>query len=126
MSSRTVISFDLHKLGWKSFEDLTACIFREVLGQTLQVFADGPDGGRDGAFYGNWSPPSEKSKCETFSGNFTIQCKHTSKNQKSISLSIIGEEVQKIERLAKQGLCDTYFLVTNYSISANQSESIEK
>jgi hypothetical protein len=30
------MQFDLHKLGWKSFEDLVACVLRETLGPTFQ------------------------------------------------------------------------------------------
>lgn len=48
------MQFDLHKLGWKSFEDLIACVLKETMGQTLQVFSDGADGGRDAAFFGTW------------------------------------------------------------------------
>lgn len=51
MPAATHISFDLHKLGWKAFEDLVVCIFRDLMGQTFQSFADGADAGRDGAFH---------------------------------------------------------------------------
>ena len=50
--------FDLHVLGWKAFEDLVGCIFRDILGQTVQIFAEGADGGRDAAFRGIWSGTS--------------------------------------------------------------------
>ncbi|EPB6712244.1 hypothetical protein ACRRGZ_003695 [Escherichia coli] len=62
------IQFDLYKLGWKAFEDLISCILKETLGQTFQVFSDGVDGGRDGAFYGSWS---ETSSGEIRNGSFT-------------------------------------------------------
>ena len=42
--------FDLHKLGWSSFQQLCHTVGGEVLGQTLESFADSNDGGRDGAF----------------------------------------------------------------------------
>lgn len=125
MSPPVHISFDLHKLGWKAFEDLAACIFRDVLGQTIQVFADGPDGGRDGAFNGKWKDIKD-SKSTTFSGNFTIQCKHTSDASKSFPITLIKDEVPKIKRLAKDGLCDVYFFVTNYSIPGETAKQMEK
>ena len=89
-------SFDLHKLGWKAFEDLVACIFREVMGQSFQSFTAGPDGGRDGAFYGQWRP-----QCGNLqSGSFAIQCKHTSKPESTLIEQTIQKELAKIVRLA--------------------------
>jgi hypothetical protein len=37
--------FELHTLGWRSFQDLCAAILREVWGQTVQPFADTRDAG---------------------------------------------------------------------------------
>lgn len=122
MTSDLSISFELYKLGWKAFEDLTGCIFREVLGQTLQVFAEGTDGGRDAAFHGTWIVDAH----ENFSGTFTIQCKHTSSDSKSLTKNIIQEELPKINKLFNKGLCDNYLFVTNYSVSAKKAESLEK
>ena len=115
------ISFDLHKLGWKAFEDLVICILKDVMGQTFQSFADGVDGGRDGAFHGKWSP----SNGENLVGTFTVQCKHTSQPEKSLPFSIINEEFPKLNRLAAQGFCDNYILVTNYNISAEKAREAE-
>ena len=112
------MQFELHKLGWKSFEDLIFCIFTEIMGQTLQNFSDGPDGGRDAAFYGIWSPHEEV----LLSGNFSIQCKHTSKPNLTMRVSDFRDERTKITRLAKQGLVDNYVLVTNRNVSAEVSE----
>ena len=47
--------FDLHNLGWNSFQQLCLTITREILGQTVESFLDSRDGGRDGAFTGTWS-----------------------------------------------------------------------
>ena len=100
--------FDLHKLGWKAFEDLVACIFREVMGQSFQSFTVGPDGGRDGAFYGTW-----EAQCgDILSGNFTIQCKHSSKPERNLNNSAIQDELAKIEHLAADGLADIRNLST--------------
>ena len=107
--------FDLHKLGWKAFEDLVACIFREVMGQSFQSFTVGPDGGRDGAFYGTW-----EAQCgDILSGNFTIQCKHSSKPERNLNNSAIQDELAKIEHLAADGLADIYILVTNLKLPGN-------
>jgi len=116
------ISFDLHVLGWKAFEDLAGCIFGDVLGQTLEVFAAGVDGGRDAAFVGTWL---ETETGETYTGSFCIQCKHTSKATRAISLAAIRDELEKVTRLAEAGLADNYFLVTNYSVPAGLAADIE-
>ena len=111
-------SFDLHKLGWKAFEDLIDCIFREVMGQSCQSFAVGPDGGRDAAFYGQW-----RTQCgECLSGSFAIQCKHSSKPEQNLTYSTIQEELVKIGRLAAAGLADNYIFVTNLILSAENEK----
>ncbi len=117
------LSFDLHLLGWKAFEDLVGCIFRDILGQTLQVFSDGVDGGRDAAFYGTWT---SKNLSESFSGSFCIQCKHTSRPSKSLPITTVNEELHKIKRLSNAGQCDNYFLLTNHALPAGVSEEVEK
>ncbi|URI07479.1 hypothetical protein MW290_02335 [Aquincola tertiaricarbonis] len=119
----TTPTFNLHILGWKAFEDLVSCVFRDILGQTLQTFAEGADGGRDAAFKGIWSPEANKA---TDYGTFCVQCKHTSKASKSLNNSVVNGELEKVARLAAEGLCDTYFLVTNYSLPANLAGELEK
>ena len=116
-------SFDLHVLGWKAFEDLVGCIFREVLGQTVQTFAEGPDGGRDAAFKGTWSGTNSTI---ALSGSFCIQCKHTSKPAQNFSMTNVKGELKKVRRLARDGLCDNYILVTNCQLPAGISEKAEK
>ena len=109
-----ISSFDLHKLGWKSFEDLVACIFRDIMGQSFQSFAEGPDGGRDGAFYGKWQTSRE----QHLDGSFVIQCKHTSKPAANLTQTIFDKELKKIRRLSERGLADNYIFVTNYILPA--------
>src|SRR4051812_10313481 len=74
ISSRTscdsCIMYDLHNLGWNSFQQLCLTITREILGQTVESFLDSNDGGRDGAFSGHWTPTGR----EDLSGQFVIQC----------------------------------------------------
>ena len=72
-------SFNLHLLGWHDFQKLCHTVAREVLGQTVVGFVDTNDAGRDGAFYGSWSP----SEGESYQGNFVIQAKHTALPNKS-------------------------------------------
>jgi len=65
--------YDLHSLGWKSFQQLCLTIAREVLGQTVQSFLDTAAAGRDGAFAGSWKPQGG----EAVQGRPVIQSKFT-------------------------------------------------
>ena len=116
------LSFELEKLGWKAFQDLVWHIFDKAMGPTFQLFADGPDGGRDGAFHGKWT----SDKGEALSGSFTIQCKHTSKPNKTLPASVINHELPKIERLSQEGLADNYFFVTNHAVTGRKEQKAKK
>src|SRR5438105_3160239 len=113
--------YDLHNLGWNSFQQLCLTIAREVLGQTVQSFLDSGDGGRDGAFAGAWKPNGG----ETLKGRFVIQCKFTSKSDHVLKPSDLSDEVPKVKRLVAKRRCDVYVLITNAGLSGTQDEEIE-
>lgn len=113
--------YDLHRLGWNSFQQLCLTIAREVLGQTVQSFLDSNDAGRDGAFSGSWSP----SQGQHFSGNFVVQCKFSSKVGSLLTKSDIADEIPKVGKLVSDGLCDVYILMTNAGVSAKQEAQIK-
>jgi energy-coupling factor transporter ATP-binding protein EcfA2 len=117
-----VSPYDFHQLGWHNFQQLCLTISREVLGQTVQIFLDSKDGGRDGAFSGMWTPQHG----EDLSGRFVIQCKFTSKVEKSLTLSDLRDEFAKVKRLVQEGRCDCYLLLTNFGISGVTDEKIEE
>ncbi|MDQ5986395.1 MAG: hypothetical protein CSYNP_02119 [Syntrophus sp. SKADARSKE-3] len=104
---------DLHSLGWSSFQQLCLTITREILGQTVESFLDSNDGGRDGAFAGEWKTSGR----EELSGSFVIQCKFTSKINYTLKISDLSDEVEKAKKLAAQGLCNSYVLMTNAGLS---------
>lgn len=108
-------SFDLHTLGWQSFQDLCLAVARTVLGQTVTAFLDPHDGGRDGAFTGTWTTQ----KGEDLSGQYVLQCKFTGKPAYNLKLSDVSDEIDKAERLASQGRCDSYILLTNAHFTGN-------
>jgi len=118
----TEITYELHTLGWKAFQNLCVTITGEVWGQTVQSFFDSRDGGRDGAFHGTWKPKAG----ESFEGSFTVQCKFTSKADRQIELSDLKEEVAKAKRLARRGLADNYFLLTNARLAGSTEEKIRQ
>jgi hypothetical protein len=107
--------YELHRLGWNSFQDLCITVTREVLAQTVQSFLDSNDAGRDGAFAGSWDPAAG----QHFSGKFVIQCKHSSKAGGRFTKSDITDEVPKVRKLVADGRCDVYVLMTNIGAVSN-------
>jgi hypothetical protein len=113
--------YDLHSLGWHSFQQLCLTVAREVLGQTVESFLDSKDGGRDGSFTGVWMPR----KRDTLTGRFVIQCKFTSKKGYNLRAADLADEVKKARRLVDKRLCDVYLLLTNAGLSGAEAEKIE-
>ena len=113
--------YDLHTLGWHSFQQLCLTITREILGQTVESFLDSSDAGKDGAFAGTWKPVN----AETLSGRFVIQCKFSTKRDKNLAVADLAEDIEKAERLVKSGRCDCYVLMTNAGLSGTAKEEIE-
>ena len=109
----TQVSYELHSLGWKAFQDLCTTVTSEVLGQTIQAFLPSKDGGRDGAFYGIWRPEG----AGLLSGSYTIQCKFTATPHATLSPGHLRDELHKARRLVEAGLADNYVLMTNFSVS---------
>lgn len=112
--------YRIHSLGWKGFQDLCITIVREILGQTVESFLDTNDGGRDGAFCGTW----KQTGTEALSGSFVIQCKHTTHETVSLTLSDLTDELEKIRKLLSQGLCDSYVILTNAKLSGENASKI--
>lgn len=113
--------YKLHLLGWHSFQQLCHTVLKEELGQTVQPFLETNDGGRDGAFSGQW----QQKDSENLQGNFVVQCKFTSNPNSNLSTSKITEEVSKAKKLVETGHCDIYILMTNSGISGSQDIRIK-
>lgn len=105
--------YDLHVLGWQSFQQLCLTITREILGQTVESFLDSYDGGRDGAFTGTWKVDAQ----EDLRGPFVIQCKFTSKPGHVLNASALADEVEKAKKLISRGICESYILMTNAGVT---------
>ena len=114
--------YDLCSLGWNSFQQLCHTITREILGQTVESFLDSHDGGRDGAFTGNWMATGQ----EDFSGPFVIQCKFTSRANYSLKPSDLSNEVEKAAQLVERGICKSYVLMTNAGVSGTRARKISE
>lgn len=55
--------YELHKLGWRAFQDLCGVVLQEVLGQTFITFADTNDIDQDGGYHGYWGTPADTVPC---------------------------------------------------------------
>src|SRR5438046_7911601 len=106
------VTYELHSLGWKAFQDLCATITSEIWGQTIQNFFSGKDGGRDGAFHGVWKPKAG----EVFEGAFTTQCKFTAKRDKHLRLADL-----KKDKMEKAAYVEARNIATNYGRMTNAS-----
>lgn len=106
------VDYQLHTIGWKSFQDLCLTIIGEIRGQNIQVFNPTHDGGRDGAFCGTWTGQEG----ELISGSCTIQCKFSTKDNQLLKVADLNDEYEKAQRLANEGLANTYLLYTNLSL----------
>ena len=115
------LDYQLHRLGWKAFQQLCGTILRESMGQTFQVFSDVNDAGRDGAFQGVWRPR----KGEIMRGRFTVQCKHSARGERALTRADIAEELSKARSLGVAGLAENYLLLTNMSVSGALAQQIE-
>ena len=113
--------YELHRLGWNSFQQLCQTICREVLGQTVESFLDSNDAGKDGAFAGTWIPRQG----EVYAGRFVIQCKFTAGVGHNLKPSDIKDEFEKVRRLVAEGQCDVYVLMTNAGVSGAQTTKVK-
>ncbi|MFI6447782.1 hypothetical protein [Kitasatospora sp. NPDC050543] len=121
-------SYRLHTLGWRAFEDLALAVMREILGPTVVSFTEGRDGGRDGAFYGDWDPdpkapaPFGGAGASRLAGPFVIQCKFTQNESETLTPSDIASEVKKVRKLVADKICSTYILMTNARVTATSEK----
>ncbi len=114
-----------HDMHPGQFEDLVIEIAHELLGVGVQGFATGPDGGRDGKFFG--TARAFPSTADPISGITILQAKHVSKPVAKFSdsdfsgetkSSIISEEVIRVKKLREKGEIDNYLLFANRRLGA--------
>lgn len=104
------MTYPLHLLGWKAFQDLCIALAEECLRRPVQNFLPGNDAGRDGAFIGRWDGD------DPAAGASTIQCKFTSKPS-NLTMSLLSDELEKARKLAKRRLAADYIILTNHAVS---------
>lgn len=112
-----VLAFDLHQLGWFSFEQLCRTICREIWRQPIEVYSRGPDGGRDGFLYGPWRQDAAESPG-------ILQCKHTAVASSHLALSDMKAELKKVKKHVAAGRCDVYVVMTNARVTGDSAAAI--
>lgn len=112
-----VLAFELHQLGWFSFEQLCRTICREIWRQPIEVYSRGPDGGRDGFLYGPWREDVAESPG-------ILQCKHTAVPSSHLTPSDMKTELKKVEKHVTAGRCDVYVVMTNARVTGDSAAAI--
>ena len=118
-TANTFVDFQLHSLGWKAFQDLCLTILSDQLGQAVKRFSPVRDGGRDGAFVGDWSP----TPALRLNGETVIQCKYTNRRNLTLTRSAFNDEVRKAKKLWQRQSRDNYVLLSNYRLTAEFEEA---
>lgn len=116
------VTYELHTLGWKAFQDLCLAIMKEVLGQTCQMNAYVKDLGKDIIYKGPWIHENGSKR----EGLTVVQCKHSSDLNKKLTPGLITKEIEKIKELNKIETINTYILMTNMEVTGKNEASIRK
>lgn len=116
--------YNLHRLGWKAFEDLGGQIVRVVLGETASVIGGVGDAGRDAVFRG--TPVATLLSEQGWTGAFGVQFKHTSSAGKHLIPSLVWPEVAKVRQLGRTRQIDYYLLITNMRVEGENERLVRE
>lgn len=126
------MKFAYEDLSSEQFEKLIVLLCQHLLGNSVQGFASGPDGGRDAKFVG--TAELHPSRAAPWSGTTIIQAKHTNGYNRNFSEAdffsaksdntVLGNEIPRIIRLRKAKQLDHYMLFANRRLTANAETKI--
>lgn len=126
------MKFAYEDLGDEQFETLVVLLCQRLLGISVQGFATGPDGGRDGKFVG--TAERHPSKAAPWVGITIIQAKHTNGTNRNFSESdfysatgentILVKELPRINKLRESKQLDHYMLFSNRRLTGNAESEI--
>lgn len=125
--------FPYHDASDGQFEGLVVEICGELLGDGIQPFSSGPDGGRDARFEG--VAQTFPSKTAPWSGKTIVQAKHTEHPYAKFSDSdysgdgktaVLTVEMRRIGQLVKSGELDHYMLFSNRRLAGEADSAIRK
>src|SRR6184192_2920808 len=105
-------NYDLNRLGANEFERLCQSLLKEIIGDGVTIFGDGPDGAREATFKGKAPYPSQT---EVWDGKWIFQAKFHNTQVARLDearqqvLSDLKTELHKVvHKYAYQ--CDNYIL----------------
>ena len=114
------------------FETLIVLICQNLLGISVQGFAEGTDGGRDAKFVG--TAELHPSKAAPWVGTTIVQAKHTNGYNRSFSetdffseesgSTVIAKEIPRIKKLREDNGLDHYMLFANRRLTGNAENDI--
>ena len=125
------VKYSLNALGPDQFEDMIRALCVKAIGPGVTVFGDGPDGGREASYSGNFDMTSG----ETWSGHTVIQAKFMVTPQSPAeNLKWLQNEMSKelgrwgkadSKRRLKGRLPDNLIIVSNVSLSSAPGGGID-
>ncbi|MEB0288495.1 hypothetical protein QN355_18335 [Cryobacterium sp. 10S3] len=129
------MDFDLDRMGWRQFEHLVQTLSIRVLGNGVQIFGDGRDGGREATFSGRLDFPQGRG--ELWNGYGVIQAKHHlfPSGQNSTNADVLIAEIRAELRKfqpdefgnAKRTPMPEYFLIaTNMRLSPGDGGGLDQ
>lgn len=109
----------LHTIGWKAFQDLAAQVCEERLKTPVTIHHESKDGGQDAIFLisGTESDVSQTG---------TVQVKYSSDPHRSLKLSDLTPEIEKLKELIDAGQAETYIFATNMSVAAPDAKIVRE
>jgi hypothetical protein len=117
------VDYDLNRLGEREFEHLTQALMLRVLGSGVEVFGDGPDGGREATFEGGMSFPQPDSQAP-WNGYWVVQAKfHYRPRDAAEGAGWLKEQLRNefsrwLDESSRRGRFPEYFLAaTNVVLS---------
>ncbi len=124
---------DYHDLSEDQFERLVVAICSWLLGQGIQSFSKGPDGGKDARFHGR--ADRFPSSVDPWDGRIVVQAKHTDLINRKFSdpdfsgdapSSVLSQELARVRRLRHAGELDYYLLFSNRRLAGVAEQKIRK
>jgi hypothetical protein len=121
------VDYDLNRLGEREFEHLIQALMLQVLGPGVEVFGDGPDGGREATFEGRVTFP-EPDPQGPWNGYGVVQAKfHYRPRDPAESAAWLKGQLRSefdkwLDKDSRRGRVPEYFLaVSNVVLSASPS-----
>lgn len=115
------VTYELHTLGWKAFQDLCLTIVKEVFGQNSQMNAYVKDLGKDIIYIGHWIDKNGKQR----EGLTLVQCKHSCDSNKKLVPSDVSGEIEKVRKIHLKEPVNTYTIMTNMEVTGDNETKIK-